>query len=75
MESLGMPLLIHGEVNSSDVDIFDREVVFIERELIPIIEKFPKLKVVLEHITTYEAVNFVKDNNIGATITPHHLHI
>ncbi len=75
MEELGMPLLIHGEVNDPEVDIFDREEVFINRELAPIIENFPKLKIVLEHITTSHAVDFVKENNIGATITPHHLHI
>ena len=75
MENIGMPLLIHGEVIDSDIDIYDREEVFIDRELSPIIERFPKLKVVLEHITTSHAVNFVQENNIGATITPHHLHI
>tara|TARA_Y100001970_G_scaffold212214_1_gene259139 strand:- start:137 stop:1195 length:1059 start_codon:yes stop_codon:yes gene_type:complete len=75
MEEIGMPLLIHGEVNDADVDIFDRENVFIDRELVPLIERFPKLKIVLEHITTSYAVDFVQENNIGATITPHHLHI
>ena len=75
MEDSGMPLLIHGEVTDSDVDIFDREEVFIDRELLPLVKRFPKLKIVLEHITTSYAVNFVKENNIGATITPHHLHI
>ena len=75
MEEINMPLLIHGEVNDSNVDIFDREEVFIDRELIPIVNYFPKLKIVLEHITTSYAVNFVRENNIGATITPHHLHI
>ena len=75
MEELKMPLLIHGEVNDSDVDIFDREEVFIDRELSSIINNFPKLKIVLEHITTSHAVQFVKEHNIGATITPHHLHI
>ena len=75
MQEIGMPLLIHGEVNDPEVDIFDREKVFIDRELVPLIESFPKLKIVLEHITTSHAVDFVQDNNIGATITPHHLHI
>ncbi len=75
MEKIGMPLLIHGEVNDPKVDIFDREEVFIDKELTPIIKNFPKLKIVLEHITTYYAVDFVQENNIGATITPHHLHI
>ncbi len=75
MENIGMPLLIHGEVNDPNVDIFDREEVFIDKELFPIIKNFPKLKIVLEHITTSHAVKFVEENNIGATITPHHLHI
>ena len=75
MERIGMPLLIHGEVNDPKVDIFDREKVFIDKELSSIIKNFPKLKIVLEHITTSYAVQFVKENNIGATITPHHLHI
>ena len=75
MQESGMPLLIHGEVTDSGVDVFDREEVFIDRELIPIVKRFPKLKIVLEHITTSYAVDFVQENNIGATITPHHLHI
>ncbi len=75
MQELGMPLLIHGEVTDSEVDIFDREEVFIDRELSPLIQRFPKLKIVLEHITTSHAVSFVQENNLGATITPHHLHI
>jgi len=75
MEYFGMPLLIHGEVTDNEVDIFDREEVFIDRELSPIAKRFPKLKIVLEHITTSYAVDFVKENDIGATITPHHLHI
>ena len=75
MQEIGMPLLIHGEVTDPEVDIFDREEVFIDKELSPLIKKFPKLKIVLEHITTSHAVNFVQENNIGATITPHHLHI
>jgi len=75
MEEIKMPLLIHGEVNDKDIDIFDREEVFIDRELTSIISNFPKLKIVLEHITTSYAVDFVRGNDIGATITPHHLHI
>jgi len=75
MQEAGMPLLIHGEVTDSEVDVFDREEVFIDRELLPLTKRFPKLKIVLEHITTSYAVNFVQENNIGATITPHHLHI
>ena len=75
MEELGMPLLIHGEVTDSEVDIFDRELVFIDKVLSPLVQGFPKLKIVLEHITTSHAVIFVQENNLGATITPHHLHI
>jgi len=75
MEEIGMPLLIHGEVNDPKVDIFDREEVFIDKELIPILCRFPNLKIVLEHITTSYAVDFVRENKLGATITPHHLHI
>lgn len=74
MEAIGMPLLIHGEVTDPDVDIFDREAVFIERILIPLTRTFPALKIVLEHITTADAVHFVENAgpNIAATITPHH---
>lgn len=79
MQRLGMPLLIHGEVTDATVDIFDREAVFIERVLQPLINDFPALKIVLEHITTKEAVDFVRakqaTQKLGATITPHHLHI
>ena len=75
MQELGMPLLIHGEVTDPEVDIFDRELVFIDKELSPLIQRFPSLKIVLEHITTSHAVDFVQENNLGATITPHHLHI
>ena len=77
MERIGMPLLIHGEVTDVDVDVFDREAVFIERSLKPIRDRYPDLKVVLEHITTEQAVDFVgsADQNLAATITPHHLHI
>ena len=75
MQDCGMPLLVHGEVVDSDVDIFDREKVFIDRVLAPTLRDFPQLKVVFEHITTREAVEFVTDGDsrIGATITPQHL--
>lgn len=75
MSQCGMPLLIHGEVTNPLVDVFDREQVFIQQVLIPILEKFPSLRVVLEHITTRQAVNFVKaaPSNVAATITVHHL--
>ncbi|WP_374525244.1 dihydroorotase [Sphingopyxis sp.] len=77
MAEIGMPLLIHGEVTDHDVDIFDREAVFIDRTLAPLVKALPQLKIVFEHITTAEAVDFVKDApaTIGATITPQHLHI
>lgn len=75
MQSLGMPLLVHGEVTYPDVDIFDREKRFIDEQLSRIVQDFPQLKVVLEHITTADAVEFVKTgaDNIVATITAHHL--
>jgi dihydroorotase len=77
MQAIGMPLLIHGEVTDHDVDIFDREAVFIERTLIGLVRDFPALKIVFEHITTAEAAAFVDASGptIGATITPQHLHI
>lgn len=77
MQDIGMPLLIHGEVTDHDVDIFDREAVFIERTLAPLVRDMPELKIVFEHITTAEAAQFVADApaNIGATITPQHMHI
>ena len=77
MERIGMPLLIHGEVTDPAVDIFDREAVFIERHLQPLLQRHPGLKVVLEHITTAEAAAFVAEgpSTLAATITPHHLHI
>jgi dihydroorotase len=77
METIGMPLLLHGEVTDAEVDIFDREAVFIERHLRPLLARHPGLKVVFEHITTAEAVAFVRDAGprVAATITPHHLHI
>ncbi len=77
MERIGMPLLIHGEVIDPDVDIFDREAVFVERVLVKVIASFPALKIVLEHVTTSEAVAFIESSgpNLAATITPHHLEI
>lgn len=77
MAEIGMPLLVHGEVVSADIDIFDREKVFLDRILGPTLERFPDLKVVLEHITTADSVEFVKAGgaNIAATITAHHLRI
>lgn len=75
MQAVDLPLLLHGEVTDKTVDMFDREQVFIEQYLIPLKEKFPKLRIVLEHITTSDAVKFVlsADSNIAATITPQHL--
>ncbi len=77
MQAIGMPLLIHGEVTDHDVDIFDREAVFIDRTLHGIVRDFPALKIVFEHITTAEAAEFVSASGplIAATITPQHLHI
>ena len=77
LERLGMPLLIHGEVTDQEVDMFDREAVFIERHLEPLLKRHPGLKVVLEHITTADAADFVARGpaTLAATITPHHLHI
>ncbi len=75
MQRIGMPLLVHGEVTDKSVDIFDREAVFLQRVLAPMLREYPALKVVLEHVTTEEAVEFVKaaGPNVAATITPHHL--
>ncbi len=75
MQRIGMPLLIHGEVTDPEVDIFDREPVFIERVLSRLIANFPALKIVLEHVTTAEAVDFIESAgpNLAATVTPHHL--
>lgn len=75
MEQLGMPLLVHGEVTDPYVDIFDREAVFIERVLESLVSRFPNLKIVLEHITTRESVEFVRSHQqqLAATITAHHL--
>ncbi len=77
MAQIGMPLLIHGEVTDHDVDIFDREAVFIERTLSGLVRNLPELKIVFEHITTADAAAFVDANgpNVAATITPQHLHI
>jgi dihydroorotase len=77
MEAIGMPLLIHGEVTDADVDVFDREAVFIEQHLKVLRTNHPELKVVFEHITTEQAVDYVgsSDRNLAATITPHHLQI
>jgi dihydroorotase len=75
MERIGMPLLLHGEVTDPAVDVFDREAVFLDRVLAPLIRRHPGLKIVLEHVTTREAVSFVADAgpNLAATITAHHL--
>ena len=79
MQAVGMPLLVHGEVTSSEIDIFDREAVFIDQVLEPLRNNFPELKIVFEHITTLQAAHYVRDaatagkNTIGATITPQHL--
>ena len=75
MQSVGLPLLLHGEVTDSHIDIFDREKVFIEKHLIPLALRFPKLRMVFEHITTANAVKFVlsANDNVAATITAHHL--
>jgi dihydroorotase len=77
MQKIGMPLLVHGEVTDRAVDIFDREAVFIYRVMIPLRKDFPELKVVFEHITTKQAVDYVlsSKSHTGATITPHHLMI
>jgi dihydroorotase len=75
MQREGMLLLVHGEVTSSDIDLFDREAVFIDTQLIPLRRDFPELKIVFEHITTQEAAQYVaqSDHFTGATITAHHL--
>ena len=77
MQDIGMPLLVHGEVTDHAVDIFDREAVFIDRTMTALVRDYPALKVVFEHITTAEAVDFVTSasDRVGATITPQHLHI
>ncbi|MDP3514836.1 MAG: dihydroorotase [Sulfuritalea sp.] len=75
MEQLGVPLLVHGEVTDPAVDIFDREAVFIDTVLAPLLRDFPALKVVLEHITTRDGIEFVRDSgaNVAGTLTAHHL--
>mgnify|MGYP000549827710 FL=1 len=75
MQSVGMPLLVHGEVTADEIDIFDREQVFIDTILQPLVANYPNLRIVLEHITTKNAVEFVKSagDNVAATITVHHL--
>ncbi len=77
MQTIGMPLLVHGEVVSADIDIFDREAVFLERVLRPMMDDMPGLRVVLEHITTRDSVEFVQaaGDTLAATITAHHLRI
>ena len=75
MQDVGMPLLLHGEVTDGDVDVFDREAVFIERYLQRLVDGYPRLKVVLEHVTTREGIDFVRSARAGvaATLTAHHL--
>jgi dihydroorotase len=75
MEEAGLPLLLHGEVTDPEVDVFDREAVFIDRHLVRLLKDFPRLKIVLEHITTRQAAEFVAaaPPGVGATITVHHL--
>ena len=77
MQAIGMALCVHGEVTDPDVDVFDRESVFIDRVLSPLVDDFPDLKIVFEHITTADAADFVRDApaTVAATITPQHLHI
>jgi dihydroorotase len=77
LQAMAMPLLVHGEVTDSHVDVFDREAAFIEQVLKPTLARFPRLRVVFEHITTRDAVEFVlaAGANVAATITPHHLEI
>lgn len=77
MQEIGMVLCIHGEVTDPDVDMFDREARFIEKILVPLVSDFPGLRIVLEHITTREAAQFVADapDKVAATITPQHLHL
>lgn len=77
LQRIGMPLLIHGEVTDREIDIFDREAIFVERTLAPLVRDYPALKIVLEHITTAEAAAFVTEAgpNVAATITPQHLHL
>ena len=75
MQKQGLPLLVHAEVTDSEIDIFDREKVFIDRHLLPLVHDFPELRLVFEHVTTGEAVAFVRQTPgpVAATITAHHL--
>ncbi len=75
MQAVGLPLLVHAEVTDADVDVFDREKVFIDRHMRPLLKRFSNLKIVFEHITTKDAADFVQStpNNVAATITAHHL--
>ncbi len=75
MQSLGVPLLVHGEVTDAEVDVFDREAAFVDRILAPMVERLPRLKVVLEHVTTRDGVDFVRAarDGVAATVTPQHL--
>jgi dihydroorotase len=75
MQAQNLPLLVHGEVTDPEVDVFDRESVFLERVLSPLVKRFPKLRIVVEHITTHEAASFVEraPETVAATITAHHL--
>jgi dihydroorotase len=75
MQEIGMPLLVHGEVTDADIDVFDREAVFIDRILAPLTQRFPSLRVVLEHVTSRQGIAFVMDSadNVAATLTAHHL--
>lgn len=77
MQAIGMPLLVHGEVTDAEVDVFDREAVFVDRILAPLVRDLPGLKIVFEHITTAEAVAFVESSgpNVAATVTPQHMMI
>lgn len=75
MQEIGMPLLIHGEVVDAEIDIFDREAVFIEQKLSPLRNQFPALKIVLEHVTTKDGIDYIKScaENTAGTLTPHHI--
>jgi len=73
MEKIGMVLCVHGEVTDPEIDVFDREAVFIDRILTRIVSDFPELKIVLEHITTSDAADFVRSGRVAATVTPQHL--
>lgn len=75
MAECSLPLLVHGEVTDAEIDIFDREKIFIDRHLVKLVERFPTLKIIMEHITTADAAQFVSEGggNLGATLTAHHL--